>query len=217
MSEKAETKPPEWWTVRYPRLWPLLNSSVGLWFLSSVVIGGLGTWYTKNQNDQAELLKKLELAQVDESKKRELIEKLDLEIGFRLSTSLLQLEELAQNIKRCNSKTGNNPMCKAVEISIESIFLTRSPKPTMFPEFAPYSTLALVADLKRLAPVSEHEKLKQVIYDMSGMHAMLRVGKVSLDNPKAVAGKILSKLVLSRWKQGFYNLDCNEQAPFCYA
>lgn len=208
-------KPPEWWPTHYPRLWPLVNSSIGLWFLSSVVLGGLGFLYTQNQNERNEALKKLEFAQAEAAKNKVLVEKLDLEIGYRLSTAISQLADLNSNVRRCATAAEPPARCQSAQHNLDGLFTSRAAQPTMFPEFSSHSTLALVAELKRLAPEREQESLRQVIFDMSGFYTMLDVAKAPLDQPTLVAGTILNKLVLPRWKQGFYYLDCSKDSPFC--
>jgi hypothetical protein len=211
----ASQKPPEWWPSRFPRLWPFLNSTFGLWLLSTVVVGGLGTLYTKNQNDQAEAIKRLELTQVETLKTATLVDRLDLEIGYRLSSVISRMYELHASISRCSAQSNKKNLCQSAKDKLDEIFLSRHKPQTMFPEYAAYSTLALVAELTRVAPENEKKELEQVIYDMSGLYDMLEVQRVRLDDPKAVAGAIHQKLLLRRWVRGFYYLDCNQKEPFC--
>ena len=131
----VEKPPAEWWPKTYPRLWPLLNSSFGLWFLTSVVVGGLGAVYTHNQNEKNEALKKLEFSQAEDANRRRLIEKLDLEIAFRLSNTISQLAAIADGNERC-STVGAKTGCPSVQRAINSVFRSRTSLPTMFPEFS---------------------------------------------------------------------------------
>ena len=210
----VEKPPAEWWPKTYPRLWPLLNSSFGLWFLSSVVVGGLGAVYTHNQNEKNEALKKLEFTQAEDANRRRLIEKLDLEIAFRLSNAISQLAATTDGNERC-STVGAKTGCPSVQRAINSVFRSRTSFPTMFPEFSNHSILALVAELKPLVPIDEQRKLRDVLSDMSGIYTMLLVAGAPLTDPKKVARAIQSKLVLPRWDQGFYYLDCRGDDPFC--
>jgi hypothetical protein len=205
----------EWWPAHYPRLWPLINSSFGLWFLSSVVLGGLGFLYTQNQNSQSAALKKLELTQAEAARNKAFIAKLDLEIGYRLSITISQLEELDEKVQRCASAASPTNPCESVERHLDALSNSRTRPQTLFPEFSSHSVLALVAELKRVVPVGEQRALEGVIYDMSGIYTMLDVEKASLDRPATVAGALLKKLVLPRWQQGFYYLDCPQKHPFC--
>lgn len=208
-------KPRDWWPTRYPRLWPFLNSTFGLWLLSSVVVGGLGFVYTQNQNKQAEKLKKLEIAQAEATKTAAHIERLDLEIGYRLSSTISRLAELHAATNRCDATQTANSHCKPVKMQLDEMFLARHQPPSMFPDFSSYSTLALVAELKRAAPPQEKSELDKVIYHMTGLFDMLKVNGAPLENPEAVAGQILDKLRLPRWAKGFYYLDCDKARPFC--
>lgn len=219
MDKAPEVTPPsetpEWWPTHFPRLWPLLNSSIGLWFLSSVVLGGLGALYAQEQKSRDEALKKFEFAQEKDAKEKTLVEKLDLEIGYRLSTAISQLADLDSNVKRCASASKFPTHCQTAQRNLDELFTSRATQPTLFPEFSLHSTLALVAELKRLTPKGEQESLEQVIYDMSGFYTMLDVAKAPLDKPTLIAGAMLKKLVLPRWRQGFYYLDCSKEMPFC--
>lgn len=215
MNANASQKSPDWWPTRFPRLWPFLNSTFGLWLLSSVVVGGLGTLYTKNQNDQAEALKKFELAQTEALKTSILIDRLDLEIGYRLSSVISRMYELHTSISRCSNQANKKAMCQSTKEKLDEIFLSRHKPQTMFPEYADHSTLALVAELRRVVPEKDKKDLEEVINHISGLYDMLEVQRVPLDDPKAVAGAIHKKLLLRRWVRGFYYLDCNQQGPFC--
>jgi hypothetical protein len=208
-------KPAEWWPTRFPRLWPFLNSTFCLWLLSSVVVGGLGTLYTKNQNDQAEAIKRFEIAKTEAIKTATLVDRLDLEIGYRLSSAISRMYELHTSISRCSTQQSKKTLCQSTKEKLDEIFLSRHKPQTMFPEYAAYSTLALVAELKRVVPDKEKKEFEQVIYHISGLYDMLEVQRVPLDNPKAVAGAIHQNLLLRRWVRGFYYLDCNQQEPFC--
>jgi hypothetical protein len=144
------------------------------------------------------------------------LEKLDLEIGYRLSTAISQLEQLDSVIQGCLKAAERAEPCKRAQGSLDAIFTSRATQPTMFPEFSLYSTLALVAELKRIAPGSEQKPLKEVIKHISAIYTMLHDAKAPLDQPKLVAKAILDKVVLPRWQQGFYYLDCKgRDHPFC--
>lgn len=203
----------EWWPTHFPRLWPLLNSSIGLWFLSSVLIGGLGSLYTCQQSRLSETLKRQEFLQAEMLKTTVRVEKLDLEIGYRLSTAVSQLEEMHRQPCPRTEKTAM--LCKAVQQNLSALFTSRSAQPTMFPEFASYSTLALIAELARLVPVQDQETLRAMISTMSGFSSMLLVEHAPMEQPTLVAGAILKRLVLPRWQKGFYYLDCSTTTPFC--
>ncbi len=65
---------------RRERLWSLANSSFAVWFLSSVVVGGLTTAFTYHQSSRAE-----------ETRKAEIERRLDTEISNRISLALAGL------------------------------------------------------------------------------------------------------------------------------
>ena len=57
-----------------------LNTPFALWFLSSVVVAGLGTLYTRNQNNNSERVRKAEIER-----------RLNIEISSRISDALVAL------------------------------------------------------------------------------------------------------------------------------
>jgi hypothetical protein len=71
------------------RAWKLLNASIVLWLLSSVVVAGLTQWYSHQQSVQAE-----------RAGRRELQRKLEAEIGNRLRQTINGLEVWKRNVAR---------------------------------------------------------------------------------------------------------------------
>lgn len=69
------------------RVWKLLNASIVLWLLSSVVVTGLTQWYSHQQSVQAE-----------QAKKRESQRQLETEIGNRLHQTINGLEVWKRNV-----------------------------------------------------------------------------------------------------------------------
>jgi hypothetical protein len=183
------------------RVWEFLNSSLGLWLLSAIFITGVGALYTEYQNTRAENIKN-----------KELIERLDLEIGYRFSVVQIQFNSIV------NGKDPQLPLLAGKgENDVRKIIdsLSQPPKseyPSLYQEFSNMSTLALIAELRRHVPEAERGKLDQVIADLSGIYIHLEVKPVKLSEVKGVATTIFDDLTLPRWREGrFYFSDC----PFC--
>jgi hypothetical protein len=71
------------------RVWTLVNSSIVLWFLSSVVIAGVTQVYSCQQSRQSEQVRK-----------RELQRRLDTEIGNRIYQTVAGLNVWKANLTR---------------------------------------------------------------------------------------------------------------------
>ena len=76
------------------RLWTFLNSTFGLWLLSAVVITWASTLYTQSLNRRIEAQKAQDTAKAEATKNKDLVERLDLEIGYRLSQVQIHLVSL---------------------------------------------------------------------------------------------------------------------------
>jgi len=196
---------------RTSRIWTFLNSTFGLWLLSALLITWAGTLYTQSQNRHTETLKKQEVERAEAQKEAELIERLDLEIGYRFSRFQTELAYLVQpDWSHIRFLPGKGQ--KDVREIVDS--LSQPPKgkrPSLYEEFSNTSTLALIAELRRHVPLGEREELDQVIADLSGIYIYFEVRKVKLDDVLAVAKAVDSGLYLARWRKGrFYFAD----APF---
>lgn len=188
------------------RFWAFVNSSFGLWLLSAIFISGVGTVYTQMQNSRVERLKKEETLHAEELKTKELIGRLDLEIGYRLSQVQIRLYSL-----------GGEPATKFIGDVINS--LSRPPQGEFFPlypEFSNFSLLALIAELRRHVPDAEREELAQVLADLTGVNVLIEVKGVNRSSAKQIASLILEKFRLERWRNTrFYFLECQVTSPFC--
>jgi hypothetical protein len=197
------------------RVWIFLNSTFGLWLLSAIVITWAGTLYTQSQNRQAEGLKKQEAEREALSKKNELIERLDLEIGYRLSQCQIQLAYLVDIKDYDRRPLPFRPGMGEKDVKEVIDNLLQAPKgkfPPLYEEFSNISTLALIAELRRYVPPNERDEIDHVIADLSGIYIHIDVKKVKLSDIYGIARIIFDDITLYRWRKGdFYFLDC----PFC--
>ena len=184
------------------QFWAFLNSSFGLWLLSAVFITGIGAIYTRYQN-----------AREQDSKKKELIERLDFEISFRYSQVLNQLYHLTDRNPKAPllaSNRSSEEVRKTVEL------LNQAPSgnsASLYPEFANMGIPALITELRRhLQDEDERQKVDVVLASLTGGV----FENVDFSNVPQVAGIILDKLMIGRWKNSyFYFIDCPPSAPFC--
>lgn len=147
-------------------------------------------------------------------KNKELIARLDLEIGHRFSQIQIQLASIVvwegdEHPFPFQPGKGENDV-KAIIDSLAQPPTAISP--SLYQEFSNLSTLALIAELRRHVPANEQGELDQVVADLSGIYIHLEVKKANLSNVFEVGTVIFEDLTLPRWRQGsFYFSDC----PFC--
>jgi hypothetical protein len=188
------------------RLWAFVNSSFGLWLLSAIFISGIGTIYTQVQNSRAERLKKEEVIRAEALKTKELIDRLDLEIGYRLSQVQIRLYSL----RAVNDATLIGDVNKSLSRPPQGEFFS------LYPEFSSFSLLALMAELRRHVPEKDRKELDQVLADLTGIDVLIEVEGVNRSSAEQVASLILKKFRLERWqKTQFYFLECLASSPFC--
>ena len=80
------------------RFWTLINSSIFLWLLSTVAVGGITLAWNAAANNRLKAQKKLEV----EEAKRLQINKLNLEIEGRLSQFLVDVESMVERFDEPN-------------------------------------------------------------------------------------------------------------------
>jgi hypothetical protein len=209
------------------RAWTFLNSTFGLWLMSAILVTWAGTIYTQSQNKRSEAEMRREAEKAEALRNKELVERLDLEIGYRFSRFEIRLYSLVNNSRseagralfygKAPSKTflpfRSGKSESDVEEAIDSLSQpARKSYPALYQEFSNLSTLALIAELRRHVPSSEQGELDQVIADMSGIYIFLDVQKVKTTDAFAVGSAVFDRMWLRRWRAGrFYFSDC----PFC--
>jgi len=209
------------------RAWTFLNSTFGLWIMSTILVTWAGTIYTQTQNKRAEAEKRQAAENTELLRNRELVERLDLEIGYRFSQFEIRLDSLVNDFGggaatyRFHGKRPSKTFLpfrpgKSERDVLEAIDglsqPTRKSYPALYQEFANLSTLALIAELRRHTPPSERGELDQVIADLSGIYIFLDVQKAKTTDAFAVGNAVFDGIWLPRWKAGrFYFSDC----PFC--
>lgn len=193
-----------------------LNTQLGIWLLTAVVLTGGGYYYTWRKETNAENFRI-----------KDRIETLDNEIAYRLHITLNMLFENSERhatlIAQGRPLGPENDQLISEDLAAMHL-LDRSPSdnlfPPLFPEYAKYNFIGLVAEERRLVPLAQREELSEVLgsarwimpYGSSDMR------RSQLSNPETVAKYVLEKLVRERWS-GKHNwfpfLDCKPEKPFC--
>lgn len=136
---------------RWDTLWKYLNSSVAIWFLSTIVVG-LVTWsYAEIQQDiQAE------------ARRRETVEKLDTEIASRIYDALAALN----NAERGRAADRVYFTRSGVfEEAVNRLDMTGGNAGAFgtYPEYRPRGFRSLVGELQRLSPKDRLPTLKAAL------------------------------------------------------
>ncbi|MEQ1934372.1 MAG: hypothetical protein ABL962_10930 [Fimbriimonadaceae bacterium] len=183
---------------RPSRIWTFLNSNFGMWFLSALLVGGLGSLYTKYRDGL-----------IATEKAKQAIERLDAEIGYRFS----QVQVSLYGASRADSE-------REAKVRVSLIGLVKPPTiesyyQHLYPEYSSFGLPALLAELRRLeADPEQASELSQVMPHFAGLDVFFEVEKAPLSDPTRVAGAIVDKLVLGRWKHSWYFLDGGRESPF---
>jgi len=201
-----------------------MNSSFGIWFLSAVVVSGLGFLYTKFNNDYE-----------NEIKKQIKIEKLDLEISYRLS-QMLQVshnvvEELTagQLIMEATKIAKNERLERGYNLlpKLNPLHLTSSPKetttPSLHPEYAAINLHGLIVNLYHLENDKFKSEIEPVIrqFSDSKFSTTFNPYNRSMDIMKLIKGscsfaKTVQNVMLERWRVfKFRYLNCSKEQPWC--
>lgn len=205
------------------KVWEFLNSSFGLWLLSTIFVTAVGATYTqwqaerKDRQQKAEALqihdaKAAELAWLESQKTRATFKRAALEVSQRYSNTLTRLYRL--------NKRGMGKGQAATPEEIRFAFAPLSETPnslktsSLYPEYSTFNTLALIAELqKHTEKPGDALLLKR---HLTKTHKVLN--EVALlavaDDPKRLAISLVSAMRSSFWDNGFTFTECEPQSPF---
>jgi hypothetical protein len=184
----------------WQRAWSLANTSFGIWFLSTIVIG-LVTWSYSSVQEHART----------NERKAETVRKLDTELTGRIHGALVQLEALR---RRLEGKAYDATRSETFATAVQALDSANS----IYPEYRSRSFSSLVLELGLLVPIDEqaslrvaaaaYEELKFV--SQSGNRSGRLGGNLQLDESRVKeiakdiddASQIISEKIESvkRWK-----------------
>ena len=178
------------------RLWAFANSAFGLWLLSAIFITGVGSEFTRRKEKRAET-----------ARTRELVERLDLEASYRFSQVLGRLDRLQRR-------------GKVTEASLDSALALLTARasdaaPPLYPDFAPMSLPAVLAELRRHLPDSTKSEVDWALSRLADGDWTINLKPPTADS---VAGRLLESVVRKRgaWvNTNFAYVDCPSKSPFC--
>lgn len=217
------------YSPRRNKLIAFLNTSLGIWLLSTLVVSGLGALYTQTQQN-FERRRGLEQDRRRQNEERAFtVSKLDLEISYRLANLLAYLNEKhLEQIGRL-AKGGEVEQIQPHRLSLmlqvppESAVQYNYPSLSLFHENRSKTVTNLLADLSLLVPQSadddqEARDVATSLARLSDLTEFFQVEKLLRrpDNAEIVASAIQQKVFLPRWRQSqFFYTDCNAKVPFC--
>ncbi len=194
-------------------IWAFVNSNIALWFLSAIFITWAGNWYSQWQKISDEELVRVRAQIAEDSRKREIYERVTLEISYRYSAALAELRSIAVAHGDSTDKKTQDAIKSALNLMLKP---TNVNFPPLYPEFKSYSSLALIAELRRYSNKGEADVLKGMLADTS---SLLRESVSDLDkNPQTarfVASSLISVMKNEKWDNGFAYTDCESSEPFC--
>lgn len=207
-----------------------LNSAFGLWVLSAIFLSGGGTMlscYQKHRDisraaeekalEERKIRLEKELEREQERSAR--VERLDTEISYRLSQTLLDLRNVSEQTALLPQ---NAPPPQRVLAAASATFpilqgMIRPPSVSqapLYPEHAQWGLPTLIADLAPRVSKKERQELQRCLAQMQG--GSNRQGFKTADPAREAASWILEDIVLSRWRDSaFHHVDCRPSNPFC--
>lgn len=194
-------------------LWKFLNSTFGIWLLSTVVVASVAHFYDKQQTAYRETEAQRKEQEAESRRTREIYERVALEVSYRFSSTMAKL-------KAASTKYGQRLDAEsqgAISEAFDPLYKPAAEgNPPLYPEYGAYSGLALIAELRRHAGPAERQTLTEILAKTSGFIEETVGQKPRPDqSAKAVASDLLRRMRYSRWNNGFPYTACADTDPFC--
>lgn len=221
--EKAKDKP--------SRLWIFVNSSIFLWFLSTVAVGGITYVWTVEQNRRTDERIKLQKESEMLLARKNQIDKLNLEIEGRLSQFLVDVEQLVE--KSPQKPIYNSPYKLQKPYTGEDIFkkwtaMKISPRnaqtaSVIYSEFADRGIVSLIVELDKLQQESNlgesntenNSELKTVVARIQSDAIFDYYDKSKQNEFLPIYLKFQEMIMRREWSATFPYMDCGGSFPFC--
>lgn len=183
------------------RVWKFFNTSLGVWVLSTLLVGGATYVYTNYR-----------LYREAQAARAERLARLNLEVEGRLSQFL---SNVADEAISSDPDVHDVTMKPETKLSEDWTELTRPPRRNtkifgIYPEFADTPTVGLIAEIQRLEPTERRESLR--------MAAVTLTGNPFAANPIAFTPtwkKLADRVQLPEWNTAMPYVDCPATTPFC--
>lgn len=196
------------------KLWRFLNSTFGIWLLSTVVVASVVNMYNSQQAATRESEAKTRQEQAEFKATREIYQRITLEIAFRFSSTMTRLKAVSKKYgQRLDAESQ-----KAIADAFDPLYKPATDSnPPLYPEYKFYSGMALIAELQRHAGDAERITLTEILAKTSGFIEQTVADKPSPDEPaETIAAGLLQRMSYSKWSNnGFPYTRCDASKPFC--
>lgn len=195
------------------KIWKLLNSTFGIWFLSSVVVAVAVHFYNENEASRRERETQRKEQEAESRRTRDVYGRITIEIAYRLSSTMTRLKAVSEKFGQRLDAESQHAISKAFDP-------LRKPageeNPPLFPEYKSYSGVALIAELRRHAGEAERQTLTEILAKTSGFIEETVRDKIRPERPAShVALELRRRMSYSRWDIGFPYVACPDTNPFC--
>lgn len=197
-----------------------LNSAFGLWLLSAIFISGAGAMYQNYQKRADEAKVEAQQKVAEASANRLAIERLDIEISFRVSQALLRLSTISEQVAaQMRDRPEAEQKLEEANFTFGTIqrlaSATKSDKETLYPEHVSYSVPTLLTELRRRVPESDRPAIDRSLAALGALASKASYDK-AIPVPLQAGTALQSQVILPRWKGGsFHYVSCSSQQPFC--
>lgn len=172
-----------------------LNTSFGMWLLSSVVLAGVVAGYTH----VAERARRAE-------ERRTRVEKLDFEIEWRLSQFIGFAEQVSKQQAGKDELKQRWLLAKGPPSALKGLVC-------IHPEFADRNLVSLMVELRSL--VDTDGERSAIRWATACVHADTIFAPDGADDVKQVMRALHEKVLLPRWRTIAPYTDCAPASPFC--
>lgn len=198
------------------RIWTFVNSSIFLWFLSTVAVGSITYVWTHFQNKIAAERIKSQKEQEEANAKKTKIANLNLEIEGRLSQFLVDIESMV--IKPYDAKYSLKQTYTVANIREKWDHMKMPPKishnvSAVYPEYFDRGIISLLIELDKLQKemnMPDNKKLRKIVVDIQD-NAIFENKATNDFLPIYIE---FNKNIM-KWNSVFPYMDCNTSKPFC--
>jgi hypothetical protein len=205
-----------------------LNTAFALWLLSAIFLSGVGTLYTgwqksrdeqraKVEREAAEAKTRIEQSLAAQRDNNDAIQRLDLEISYRLSSVLVQLNSISEQTRLLPGTADERKLRAAsatMGVLVGMSATSRRNEPPLYPEYGNYALPTLLSELRRKLPEPDRDAVERSLASVVGAQGSQNF---ATDDPAKEAGGFIYKhVLLPRWTgSAFYHVDCSAEMPFC--
>lgn len=195
------------------KIWKFLNSTFGIWLLSTVVVAGVVHFYDRQQTAHREIEAEKKEQDAQFRRTREAYERITIEIAFRFSSTMARLKAASEKFgERLDAESQ-----RSISEAFDPLHMPAVGKNLpLYPEYKSYSGLALIAELRRHAGVAERLTLTEILATTSGLIEETIGDKIRPErSASVVALELLRRMRYSGWNVGFPYVGCPDTKPFC--